>query len=87
MITKTIGIDKIEVLENGMVQIRQVTKIIEDGAELSRSFHRWALSPGQNIADQDPRVQAICNAVWTPEIVAAFEANRQQQLNPIHQQA
>jgi len=87
MITKTIGIDKIEVLENGVVQIRQVTKIIEDGAELSRSFHRWALSPGQNIADQDPRVQAICNAVWTPEIVAAFEANRQQQLNPIHQQA
>jgi len=77
MITKTIGIDKIEVLENGMVQIRQVTKIIEDGAELSRSFHRWALSPGQNIADQDPRVQAICNAVWTPEIVAAFEAARQ----------
>jgi hypothetical protein len=76
MISKEVVIDKIEVLESGTVQIRQVTKIIEDGAELSRSFHRWALSPGQNIADQDARVQAICNAVWTPEVIAAFEASR-----------
>jgi hypothetical protein len=73
MISKEVVIDKIEVLESGTVQIRQVTKIIEDGAELSRSFHRWALSPGQNIADQDPRVQAICNAVWTPEVVSAYQ--------------
>jgi hypothetical protein len=73
MISKEVVIDKIEVLESGTVQIRQVTKIIEDGAELSRSFHRWALSPGQNIADQDPRVQTICNAVWTPEVVSAYQ--------------
>lgn len=87
MISKNICIDKIEVLESGIVQVRQVTRIVEDDVELSRSYHRWALEPAQNITDQDPRVQAICNAVWTPEIVAAFEANRQQQLNPIHQQA
>jgi hypothetical protein len=73
MISKEVVIDKIEVLESGTVQIRQVTKIIEDGAELSRSFHRWALSPGLHIADQDPRVQTICNAVWTPEVVSAYQ--------------
>ena len=87
MITKETIIDKIEVLENGAVLIRQTTRIIEDGAVLSNTYHRSSVAPGRDVSDQDPRVQAICNAVWTPEIVAAFEANRQQQLNPIHQQA
>jgi hypothetical protein len=77
MLNKEVVIDKIEALESGFVQVRKVTRIIEDGVELSRSYHRWALSPGQNIADQDPRVQAICNAVWTPEVIAAFNAQRQ----------
>ena len=77
MLTKEVVIDKIEALESGFVQVRKVTRIIEDGVELSRSYHRWALSPGQNIADQETRVQAICNAVWTPEVIAAFNAQRQ----------
>ncbi len=86
MITKETIIDKIEVLENGAVLIRQATRIIEDGAVLSSTYHRSSVAPGQNIADQDQRVQAICNAVWTPEVIAAFEASRQQQLNAIREQ-
>lgn len=84
MINKEVSIDKIEVLESGAVQIRQATRIIEDGAELSRSYHRWTLAPGQNIADQEPRVQAICNTVWTPEVIAAYQAKKEAALQQIN---
>lgn len=77
MITKEVIIDKIEVLENGGVLIREATKILEDGVELSKSYHRSSLAPGVDISNQDPRVQAICNVVWTPEVIAAFNAQRQ----------
>jgi hypothetical protein len=86
MINKEVIIDKIEVIENGGVLIREATRIVEDGEEISRSYHRSSLAPGADISNQDPRVQAICNAVWTPEVIAAFEASRQQQLNAIREQ-
>jgi len=86
MITKETIIDKIEVLENGAVLIRQATRIIDDGVVLSSTYHRSSVAPGRDVSDQDPRVQAICNAVWTPEVIAAFEASRQQQLNAIREQ-
>jgi hypothetical protein len=76
MINKEVAIDKIEALENGVIQVRQVSRIIEDNTELSRSYHRWVLSPGQSITDQDARVQAVCNAVWTPEVIAAYQNSR-----------
>lgn len=76
MLTKDVVIDKIEVVDNGIVQVRQATKILENGEELSKSYHRWSLSPGQNITDQDARVQAVCNAVWTIEVVEQFRNNR-----------
>jgi len=73
-LTKEVAIDKIEVLENGAIQVRQITRIVEDGAELSASYSRWALNPGDDLIGQDPKVVAIANAVWTPEVVAAFKA-------------
>jgi len=85
MINKEVVIDKIEVIENGGVLIREVTRIVEDGNEISRSYHRSSLAPGADVSDQDPRVQAICNAVWTPEVVAAYQAQRQAALQQIGQ--
>jgi hypothetical protein len=76
MIDKQVSIDKIEVLEDGGVLIRQVTKIVENGEEISRSYHRSSLAPGQSLADQDARVQAVCNAVWTSEVIAAYQDSR-----------
>jgi hypothetical protein len=75
-LTKEQIIDKIEVVENGTLQVRQVTKIIEDGNQLSSSYHRWTFSPGSDVSDQPANVQAIAAAVWTPEIIAAYEAQR-----------
>jgi len=64
MLEKQITIDKIEVVENDVIQVRQATSIIEDGKELSKSYHRWVLVKGDDISEQDAKVQAVCNAVW-----------------------
>lgn len=71
---KIISVDQIEVVENGSVQVRTATKIIEDGKELSRTFHRHVVLPGDDYSGEDTRVQAICAAVHTPEVVAAYQA-------------
>jgi len=73
-LNKTEVVDKIEVLENGTIQVRCATRIDEDGTVLSSSFHRHVLAPGQDLTDQDPKVVAIASAVHTPEVVAAYEA-------------
>jgi hypothetical protein len=73
-LTKTEVVDKIEVLENGTIQVRCATRIDEDGTTLSSSFHRHVLHPGQSLTDQDPKVVAIANATWTAEVVSAYEA-------------
>jgi hypothetical protein len=79
-ITKRTVEDKIEVIgDYKMVQIRTATIIEEDGVELTRSFHRHVLHPGQDISEQSTEVQAIANSIWTEEIIAAWEANQQEQ--------
>lgn len=77
---KVVVIDKIEILEQGHIQVRQATKIIEDGNELSSSFHRWALSPGDDLTGQDERVISIANAIWTPEVISAQKQKEQEAL-------
>ena len=72
-LTKEIIVDKIEVLEMGQVQVRAATRIKEDGTELSSSFHRHALVPGDDLSEQDAKVSAIATATWTPEVVTAYE--------------
>ena len=74
-ITKTTENDKIEVVSRWNIQVRKATIIKEDGAELSRTFHRHVLVPGTldasdnlvatDISGEDADVQAICNAAWT----------------------
>ena len=73
-LTKEVAIDKIEVLENGCIQVREIARIMEDGKELSASYHRWSLNPGDSLTGQDAKVVAIANAVWTEEVVADYQA-------------
>ena len=73
-LTKKTVVDKIEVLEMGQVQIRTATVVSEDGAELSRSFHRHVLVPGDDTTGQEDRVAAVAVAAWTPAVVAAWDA-------------
>jgi hypothetical protein len=71
---KKVVTDLIEVLENGTLQVRTKTAILEDGVEISSKFHRHVVAPGANYSAEDAKVQAICAAIHTPEIVAAYEA-------------
>jgi len=73
-LTKETAVDQITVTENGIVLYREVTKIIEDGSEISRKYHRTSLTPGQDLAGQPANVVAICNTAWTPEVIAAYQA-------------
>jgi hypothetical protein len=73
-ITKTTTIDQITVTENGIVLYREATRIMEDGNELSKTYHRTSLTPGQDLAGQPDNVVAICNAAWTQEVIAAYQA-------------
>ena len=70
-------VDKIEVVENGIVQVRSATRIMEDGTQISSTFHRHTVAPGDDYSQEDARVQAICVAVHTPEVVAAYLASQQ----------
>lgn len=73
-ITKQIVIDQITVTENGIILYREATKIIEDGVELTKTYHRTSLTPGQDLTGQPANVVAICNAAWTSEVIAAYQA-------------
>ena len=88
-ITKTTENDKIEVVNKWNIQVRTATVIKEDGTELTRSFHRKVLTPGElkggtgsdkddlvetNISSEDADVQAICNAAWTSQVKTDYTA-------------
>ena len=60
----------------GQVQCRTATVIVEDGVELSRSFHRHVLEPGDDTTGEDDRVTAVAAAAWTPEVIAHWDAIR-----------
>ena len=76
-ITKTISVDQITVTENGAVIYREATRIIEDGTELAKSYHRNSLIPAQDLTGIPANVIAICNAAWTPAVIAAYQAAQQ----------
>ena len=63
---------KIEVTATGHVQVRQDTIIERDGQEISRSFHRHVVSPGDDYSNEDAKVQAVCKAVHTSAVVKAY---------------
>ncbi len=84
-LTEHIEYDKIEVVGiYKFVQVRKATVIKKDGVELTRSYHRYVLQAGtldasDNLVDTDisgepAEVSAICNAVWTTDVKAAWKA-------------
>jgi hypothetical protein len=74
MLEKVQIVDRIEVVENGSVQVRTKTAIKENGVEISSKFHRHVVAPGDDYSAEDARVQAICAATHTADVVAAYKA-------------
>ena len=80
-LTESKTIDQIEIVQLWNIQVRQATVIEKNGEFVSRTFHRWVLTPDMDISNQEQKVQDICNAAWTPEVKAAFEAFKAEQAN------
>jgi len=78
-LTERTEIDKIEIVNSWAVQVRQANIIERDGEFVSRTFHRWVLTPDMDISDQEQKVQDICNAAWTPEVRQAYETFKAEQ--------
>ena len=73
-LTKQAVIDQITIAENGIVLYREATRIMEDGNQISQTYHRSSLTPGQDLTGIPANVAAICNVAWTAEVIAAYQA-------------
>ena len=73
-LTKTTTVDQILVQENGSVLYREATRIMEDGNQISQTYHRSSLTPAQDLTGVPANVVAICNVAWTAEVIAAYQA-------------
>ena len=78
-LTENTSIDRIEVVTDWNIQVRQATVIERDGQFVSRTFHRWVLTPDSDISGQEQKVQDIANAAWTDEVKAAYETFKAEQ--------
>lgn len=78
-LTEHTEIDRVEVIQRGIIQVRKNTTIERDGQFVSNSFHRWVLTPDMDISDQEQKVQDIANAAWTSEVKAAYATFKAEQ--------
>jgi DNA-binding transcriptional LysR family regulator len=78
-LTKTTTVDQITVTENGIILYREATRILEDGKELTKTYHRSSLTPAQDLTGVPANVVAICNTAWTAEVIAAYQASQETQ--------
>ncbi len=74
MITKEISYDH-SITESGHIQVRKITRIMEDGKELSKSYHRHVVSPGDDTTGQDARTIKLAKAIHTKEVIVAYGAS------------
>ena len=87
-LTKETIVDKIEVAEDGRINVRTATRVLEDGVQLSQSYHRHWAEPSTktdgswgdtDISGEDARVQAVATATWTAEVKTAFQEQQDAQ--------
>ncbi len=73
---KVTFVDQIEVVANGAVQVRTRTNVVENGVVIGSSLHRHVVNPGDDYSNEDARVQAICSATHTQEVIDTYKAAR-----------
>lgn len=71
--TETKVIDQITVTENGTVLYREATRILKDGEQIAQTFHRTALTPGQDLSGHPANVVTIAQAVWTSDVISKYQ--------------
>jgi hypothetical protein len=70
---KTTTVDQITVAENGTVLYREATSNMKNDKELSKTYYRNSLIPGQDLTNIPINVVAICNVAWTAEVITAYQ--------------
>lgn len=75
-LTKEEIVDRIEIVESGIIQIRTTTVIKEDGVEIARTYHRSCVEPGDVVQNEASRVQAVAQAVWTKDVIDKYKAEK-----------
>ena len=70
-------IDKIEIVETNSIQVRTASIIEKDGVQIAKTYYRHVLNPTDSVENEDSRVQAIANAIWTPEVIETYKAYMQ----------
>jgi len=83
VLSKQVVIDRIEILENGILQVRRGRYILEDGVRIAGpEYQRRVYVPGEDVSAEPPRVQAVAAAVWTPAVIAAYQAEQAALVRP-----
>ena len=71
---ETTKVDQIEVTQLNTIQVRIANIIEKDEIEVAKTYQRHVLAPGEDVSNEDPKVQAIANAIWTEEVIATYQA-------------
>ena len=71
-LTEETVVDQITVLEDEQIQVRRATKILRDGVEISRTYHRHVVVPGADVSAEDVRVRNVANLLHTDAVIAAY---------------
>jgi hypothetical protein len=77
-LAEIIKVDQIEIVGDHTIQVRTATIIEKDGIEISRTFHRHVIEPGMDVSNEDPKVQSVVNALFTEEVILAYQSGIQQ---------
>lgn len=86
-LSKETVVDQITVVENGAVLYREATRIMENGVQLSQTYNRTSLAPEADLTGVPASVVAICNVVWTSEVIADYQESIKQPINILTQGA
>ena len=76
MLTEKNVLSAITILEDGQLQVRRSRQIWDDGSMIAEQYHRHVLEPGQDPSQEDVRVRQVCSAIWTPQVIADFAAEK-----------
>tara|TARA_Y100000289_G_C3851955_1_gene113989 strand:- start:344 stop:610 length:267 start_codon:yes stop_codon:yes gene_type:complete len=77
-------VDKIEVLENGCVQVRTRFDISKDNVAIASSFDRKVINPGDDFSQEDEKVRSVCSTIHTPQVVNEYKESRKKLVDEIH---
>jgi hypothetical protein len=77
---KNVIIDRIEILESGVIQVRTKTTIFDDGVEISASLHRHIVEPGADYSNENDRVKQICSVIYTQSLIDQYQAKKATQI-------